>query len=284
MRSHQSSRSGVSFTSRINPIDSRPEVVLLLRTLVDLIVRVYPHRRIQLEGGPKWIDSERFDVVDKANARDQPMKYADFVPLVQTLLESRFKLTMHRETKPTQVIALIAGTDRPKISASQDGEQTGMRQGERGEMTFQGMSMSGLVNTLSNILHVPVVDRTGLSGSFNFKLDPQSVEQTDGASPRMDSFADPVIKAVEQQRVSASTATGRSKSRLLTTLNDQVRTSLGVRQIPNQFSPRRFSRLLPSREELNWTIKAHGCQRDSCFGGSHRNSPFFRPLQRTRPV
>ena len=40
-------------------------------TLVDMIVRVYPTRRIQMQGGPEWIDSARFDVVAKADAAER---------------------------------------------------------------------------------------------------------------------------------------------------------------------------------------------------------------------
>src|SRR5215831_10502467 len=43
-------------------------------TLVDVIVRVYPTRRIQMEGGPDWIDSDRFDIVAKADPAEGPVK------------------------------------------------------------------------------------------------------------------------------------------------------------------------------------------------------------------
>src|SRR5207302_3729920 len=83
-------RSGVSLTTRINPVTFTGNRFTATNvTLVDLIVRVYPTRRIQMEGGRKWIDSERFDIVAKANETEHPLKYADFVPLMQALLESR---------------------------------------------------------------------------------------------------------------------------------------------------------------------------------------------------
>jgi uncharacterized protein (TIGR03435 family) len=36
-------------------------------TLVDVIVMAYQTRRIQMQGGPAWIDSDRFDIVAKAD-------------------------------------------------------------------------------------------------------------------------------------------------------------------------------------------------------------------------
>src|SRR6266851_7452058 len=74
-------RSGVA-PDRINPVSPTPggRFTATNVTLVDLIVRFYPTRRIQMQGGPGWIDSdsERFDVVAKAPASERELKYADF--------------------------------------------------------------------------------------------------------------------------------------------------------------------------------------------------------------
>ncbi len=39
-------------------------------TLVELIITCYPTRRIQMRGGPDWIDADRFDVIAKADTAD----------------------------------------------------------------------------------------------------------------------------------------------------------------------------------------------------------------------
>jgi uncharacterized protein (TIGR03435 family) len=148
-------------------------------------------------GGPKWIDSERFDIVAKANPPDHLMKYSEFVPMVQALLESRFKLVMHRETKTKAVMALVVGDSPAKIRVSQEGEQTGIQR-DNGEIAFRAMSMAGFVNTLSNVLHFPVVDHTGLTGSFDFKVVLAS-EQTNGTSQQAEGAGDLLSKAVEEQ-------------------------------------------------------------------------------------
>src|SRR5579872_6853455 len=46
-------------------------------TLVDIITQVYQTRRIQMQGGPDWIDSERFDIIAKADAKDGEVTQAD---------------------------------------------------------------------------------------------------------------------------------------------------------------------------------------------------------------
>jgi len=134
-------------------------------TLVDVIVRVYPTRRIQMQGGPSWIDSERFDIVAKADAADGEVKDAEWHEMVQSLLEDRFQLSFHRETKEMPVLALALGKDPPRLKPAKDDEQTVVKMGEHGDLIFQKMPMGGLVNTLSNIIHQPVVDKTGWKAS-----------------------------------------------------------------------------------------------------------------------
>jgi uncharacterized protein (TIGR03435 family) len=168
-------------------------------TLVDVIVRVYPTRRIQMHGGPDWIDSERFDIVAKADASEGEVKDEQWAPMVQALLEDRFKLKMHRETKEMPVYALVAGKSPPKIKASKEGEPTTVAPGDGGQLNFQGMPIPGLVNTLANILHEPVVNGTSIEGRFDFTLDPMQFASTGGTSGGADSYADLVLRAVQEQ-------------------------------------------------------------------------------------
>src|SRR5580693_5219658 len=99
-------------------------------TLVDVITQVYSTRRIQMQGGPDWIDSERFDIVAKADAADGDVNRAQVLPMVQALLEDRFKLALHRETKDMPVLALV-GKLPPAFQESKEGEPTTVP-GERG--------------------------------------------------------------------------------------------------------------------------------------------------------
>ena len=63
--------------------------------------------------------------------------------------------------------------------------------------------MVGLVNAVSNILHVPVIDRTGLTGSYDFALDigkfmPPTVENGPRRSDIFD-IRNAVASAIEEQ-------------------------------------------------------------------------------------
>jgi uncharacterized protein (TIGR03435 family) len=167
-------------------------------TLVDVLVRVYPTRRIQMKGGPAWMDSARFDIVAKADEGDGPVKPGQFQEMVQMLLEDRFKLTMHHETKEMSVFALVVGKDPPKLQQPKEGEKTGVVPGPRGQLSFQQMSMAGLVNTISNILHTPFVDATGIKERFDCTLDPLQFVNPDVPWTR-DTYGELTLTAVQEQ-------------------------------------------------------------------------------------
>jgi uncharacterized protein (TIGR03435 family) len=189
-------RSGI-LISPVNPVSVTPggRFTATNVTLVDLIVRCYPTRRIQMQGGPGWIDSDRFDVLAKAPEGRNDLQYQDYVPMIQMLLEKRFALKMHRETKEAQVMALIPGKEPHRLRTSPDSEALRVDQGERGAMTFRHVSIIGLVNTISNMLHMPVVDRTGMQGFYNFSLEPAAEDsQAPGETP-----SDRLIRAVQEQ-------------------------------------------------------------------------------------
>jgi uncharacterized protein (TIGR03435 family) len=171
-------------------------------TLADVIQLAYGTRRIQMRGGPDWIDSERFNIVAKADESEADVPREQLFPLVQALLEERFKLALHRETEDRTVYALVPGKTPPKLQAAKEGEKTAFATGNRGQMNFQKMPMEGLANTLANILHTPVVDGTGLTGFFDFTLDPMQFANkgvAGGVQAAPDIFADLVITALREQ-------------------------------------------------------------------------------------
>jgi uncharacterized protein (TIGR03435 family) len=150
-------------------------------TLVDVITQVYSTRRIQMQGGPDWIDSERFDIVAKADPADGEVQRAQVLPMVQALLEDRFKLVLHRETKDMPVLALV-GKLPPAFQESKEGEPASVP-GDLGKFTFRHWPIAGLVNLTSNVLRTPVVDGTGIEGYYDFSLDPMQFASMGADSP-----------------------------------------------------------------------------------------------------
>jgi uncharacterized protein (TIGR03435 family) len=168
-------------------------------TLVDVITQAYITRRIQMQGGPDWIDSGRFDIVAKADAADGEVTQAQRLQMVQALLEDRFKLVCHRETKNMPVLALV-GKLPAAFQESKEGEPAAVP-GDRGKFTFRHWPITGLVNLTSNVLRTPVVDGTGIHGYYDFSLDPmQFAEAGPGGTPGpAPSYADLFETALREQ-------------------------------------------------------------------------------------
>ena len=160
--------------------------------LKDMIVLAWRIQPFQVIGGPKWIESERYDIVAKPETKPGP----DQVGLmVQSLLEDRFQLKFHRETKEMPVYALVLankdGKLGPKLTAANEGGCTPpdpskpFPRPEPGKPPAMGcggimMSPSGLfasaipianiVPALSRTLGRTVTDKTGLTGKYDVNL------------------------------------------------------------------------------------------------------------------
>lgn len=184
----------------IKPSGSDPHRVMIqiqpgggLRTsgtsLKMLLTYAYDVRDFQISGGPSWINTDRYDIMAKTGDEpvsenpDDPSKMTDeqrrtvgeqMRERLRALLADRFQLTIHRETKEQPVYALMIGKNGPKLQESQTKEangQKGMMRMGRGQLSGQGVPLDMLTRTLANQLGRPVVDRTGLKGNFDFKLE-----------------------------------------------------------------------------------------------------------------
>jgi uncharacterized protein (TIGR03435 family) len=97
----------------------------------ELILTAYKVKPYQITG-PDWINTERFDIIakmpDGASKDDAPK-------MLQALLEDRFKLAVHRESKEHPVLALVVGKGGPKMKESAEkpepiDENTPLKPGE----------------------------------------------------------------------------------------------------------------------------------------------------------
>jgi uncharacterized protein (TIGR03435 family) len=170
---------------------STPPGRLVLKniTLREAIRTAYHLNEPELAGGPKWIDSEHFDIEGKAASivpRDQIMQ------MLQSLLVNRFKLKTHRETRTLPVYALTvakAGSKMPRAATPDGGTSSGSR-----NLTAKGATIDILARMLTDLLMRPVLDRTGLTGVFDIKLDFAPLATTAG-----DTSAPSLFTAIEEQ-------------------------------------------------------------------------------------
>jgi len=133
---------------------------------------------LKSEKGPDWValGAERFNIEAKA---EDPTKAteAQLLQMLQNLLVERFKLKFHREDKDMQGFALVVAKSGPKLEKAKDDEveprlsgTTKVREGEPITLNGRKCSMPMLANLLSQRGEGPVVDKTGLTGAYNFKL------------------------------------------------------------------------------------------------------------------
>ncbi len=152
---------------------------------------------IPIEGGPDWIHSERFEIDAKADG--QPSILMMEGPMMQTILEDRFKLKIHRETRQGPVYELALGKGSPKLKPLQDGSCIPVVIGRplpllpdgqqrcrnmvspRGSVDFEGGTLSMFAGSLGMVLDRPVIDKTGITSYFEIHL---VFSPDDSAAPR----------------------------------------------------------------------------------------------------
>ncbi len=132
------------------------------------------------EGKPDWMDSAMFDVEAKPEG-DLRLTYEELQPRLQELLQQRFHLAVHRETKVFSGYALVVAKSGPKIKPTQNatGPVYILMDGIRGA----GIPMKTLAGLVSSQVHHPVTDQTQLAGNYDITLHYAPEASTDSALP-----------------------------------------------------------------------------------------------------
>lgn len=172
--------------------------------LRQVIRQAYQLQDFQIVGGPEWINSDRFDI----DARfDAATPVAGMSPpqrmqaMLRSLLADRFKLAARMETREMPIYALVVArgdgelgprmTPGPDCASRAGGPPQGGRRGRGpgpgevftpgaappcssrggfGQYQANGAPLAMLVNMLSQMTGRTVVDRTGLTGSYQIDL------------------------------------------------------------------------------------------------------------------
>jgi len=135
-------------------------------TLKRLIMGAYGVGQNEIVGGPDWLDQDKFDIQAKA---DPSTDAETLMKMQQALLADRFKLAIRRENKVIPVYVLGIAKNGPKLEKSGPGESSSGN--GQGHLEGRNITLAGLAWRLGRKLDRPVVDRTGLPGEFNYKLE-----------------------------------------------------------------------------------------------------------------
>lgn len=170
-------------------------------TLRMLVAFAYGVRDFQLSGGPNWIDTAQYDIVAKPAAKSIR---AQTLLMVQGLLADRFQLKLHRETKELPIFVLVVAKNGPKFKESKPDDNRPVKglQGGAGELLGLGASMDSLAARLAAYSGRLVIDRTGLVGRYDFKLQwtPESGQQPRSPDERTtDTLETSILTALQEQ-------------------------------------------------------------------------------------
>jgi len=160
--------------------------------------RVHPRVFVPIEAGPGWIASERYTI--DAKTEGAPNHATMHGPMLQALLEDRFHLKVHRETREIPVYLLTVAKGGLKLKPFQPGSCTpidfdaffaqfpppplpeppqglrycitrGISKGQNNLVEAEGMSLDLFTRDYLGRLDRPVINKTGIAGLFDFRLE-----------------------------------------------------------------------------------------------------------------
>jgi uncharacterized protein (TIGR03435 family) len=135
--------------------------------LKEVIGKAYKVQQYQING-PDWFEIDRFDVV----ARFPSHSTAEEVSLMlQALLADRFKLTLHRETRELPVYSLTVVKNGPKFKTTETATGITNNSNRTHRHVVAKVSMASFAEFLTSEAGRPVLDKTGLVGSYEMTLD-----------------------------------------------------------------------------------------------------------------
>ena len=153
--------------------------------------------RLPIQGAPAWIESAMYtiDAKTESPAGEEMMRG----PMMQKVLEERFQLRVRRESRDVPVYELTVAAGGPKLRKSDEASCVGFNPeifdklparrvpGQEGPIpcgavasrdgitAFPGTTMAGLCLNLSSLFDRDVVDRTGLAGFFDVRVNAERV-------------------------------------------------------------------------------------------------------------
>ena len=212
-------------------------------------LRIPPGKITPIEGGPGWIDSDRYQITAKAEGTPgQDMMRG---PMLQALLEDRFKLKVHRESREVPAYALTVAKNGPKLQSFQEGSYMildfskplvmpppgtpfcGLAMRKRTasgvDWSVKGGTLDDLAQALGVDLDRIVVNKTGLTGKFDFHLEFAVDETTAGLNAlRVGPGAEPAFP----QPTASDPPGGPS---ILTAIQEQLGLKLESAKGPREF-------------------------------------------------
>jgi uncharacterized protein (TIGR03435 family) len=188
---------------------------------------------VPLTGGPAWLDSDFYDIT--ATAEGAPSVPLMLGPMMQVLLEDRFHLKVHREAKEGAVYFLSAARGGPKLQPFTEGScvpfSTPLPPLKPGQdvcrnlisvrspasMQAQGATLDEFCHLLRPVLGRPVLNRTGIAGRFNMRVEfsREGTRLAANGAPVSDPAGPPSIFTALQEQLGLRLEAGRGPVEML---------------------------------------------------------------------
>src|SRR5215475_8595352 len=165
-------RDANGFSQNDDPqIPSPGRLSVINNSLAELIRWAYRLKDYQLEG-PSWLDDDSVSFDIQAKAAPETTK-AQMRVLLQSLLQSRFRLGFHWQTKTMPIYELSVAGGGPKLPPPIPGAKPGVQNMSSlfVAITAENTTMRSLADSLAYRLRRPVVDKTGIRDAFSLNLE-----------------------------------------------------------------------------------------------------------------
>lgn len=200
--------------ARSGGVRPRPgRLIISNMTVKGMVAFVYKVRDFQISGGPDWVNSSHYDI--EAIAEGNPNQ-DQFKRMLQTLLQDRFKLVLHHDSKELPIYELTVAKGGLKLQLLKEGDcivydaahppKPGQRSSDgcdnlsngRGSFDATSATMAQVAMMFSFQVGRTVVDKTGIEGKFPVHLKFAPVDGETGAPPAADAGPS-IFTAVQEQ-------------------------------------------------------------------------------------
>jgi len=136
------------------------------------IMAAYNVKDFQVDGVPDALANELYDIAAKTEGDATPT-LEQVRGMLEALLADRFHLKLHRETKEIAVYDLVVAKNGPKLkeAAGPRPAEGPVRAGTVMRWSFTDRTIAGLIGLIASIVDRPIVDKTGLTGHYDFSIE-----------------------------------------------------------------------------------------------------------------
>lgn len=164
---------------------------------VNMLIEIaYNLKSFEISGGPGWVSTARYDIEAKAEGNPS---FQERLKMLRPLLADRFQLKFHHETRQMRIYSLTVAKGGPKLRSA---AARGYIRVGRGLLEGKGVTMPTLADLLGGSLDQRVIDKTGITGGFDIKLQwtpmEREVDFPDGDSPG-DASGPSLFTAIREQ-------------------------------------------------------------------------------------